>query len=183
MRLLRRGSRGLIALFFLAKTAEPETAENDPRVVDNHVQIIEGGVGHNLPARNASLSDMRKRRETRTRLPRSSPNRDQRLGRRTRLLKFYPLHKAIPAETSLRPLLGDGQGMRELGAPTAMLGIAGHRRVALGAKRLHRFIITCNPVERTSVQPPVAKAEGTFSSGTRRSWDRLAVSDRLKFLR
>jgi hypothetical protein len=73
--------------------------------------------------------------------------------------------------------------MRELGAPTAMLGIAGHRRVALGAKRLHRFIITCNPVERTSVQPPVAKAEGTFSSGTRRSWDRLAVSDRLKFLR
>ena len=110
--------------------------------------------------------------------------RGQRLGGLARFLKFRPLRKAIQAEASLGSLLGNGQGMREIGAPAAMLRIAGHGCVALGAKRLHRFIITCNPVERTMVQPPVAKAAGTFSSGTRRSSDRLLPSlTALKFLR
>jgi hypothetical protein len=70
--------------------------------------------------------------------------RGQRLGGLVRFLKFRPLRKAIQAEASLRSRLGNGQGMREIGAPAAMLRIAGHRCVALGAKRLHRFIITCN---------------------------------------
>jgi len=47
--------------------------------------------------------------------------------------------------------------MGELGAPAAMLWIAGHRRVALGAKRLHGFIITCKPLNgrgpETSASP------------------------------